>query len=88
LPRLDRPSYALANDDRVNVISADHTRIYELAGGGSNTTGLNYTSSNGLNLEVQAVTGVAVDANGVVYTADRTGLVKKLVCTKNCLPLK
>ena len=59
-----------------------------MAGGGANDTGLNYTSGNAVNLEVPAATGVAVDANGVVYTADRTGLVKKLVCTKNCLPLK
>jgi hypothetical protein len=34
-----------------------------------------------------SVTGVSVDDQGAVYTADRTGLVKKLVCTKNCLPL-
>jgi DNA-binding beta-propeller fold protein YncE len=80
--------YALPADNRVNVVSADHTKIYEVAGGGTSDTGLNYTSSNGLNLQLPNVTGVAVDSNGVVYTADRTGLVRKLVCTKNCLPLK
>ncbi len=80
--------YALAADSRVHVISADHSRVYVVAGGGSNDTGLIYTSSNGLNTQTPAVTGVAVDSNGVVYTADRTGVVRKLVCTANCLPLK
>jgi DNA-binding beta-propeller fold protein YncE len=79
---------ALGADSRLMLISADHTRMFQIAGGGSLDTGLTYTSSNGFNLEVPAVTGVAVDSNGVVYTADRTGLVRKLVCTKNCLPLK
>jgi DNA-binding beta-propeller fold protein YncE len=79
--------YALAAQDRVVVISADHSKVYIVAGGGSADTGLNYTSANAANLQTPAVTGVAVDANGVVYTADRTGLVRKLVCTKNCLPL-
>jgi DNA-binding beta-propeller fold protein YncE len=80
--------YTLGADSRLVVIAADHSRIYQVAGGGSADTGLNYTSSNGFNLQVPAVTGVAVDANGVVYTADRTGLVRKLVCTQNCLPLQ
>jgi len=78
---------ALAADNRVSVITADHSQVYVVAGGGSLDTGLIYTSSNGLNTETPAVTGVAVDAQGNVYTADRTGLVRKLVCTKNCLPL-
>jgi hypothetical protein len=80
--------FALPNDSRVNVVSADHSKLYEVAGGGTSDTGLNYTATNGLNVEVPQVTGVAVDSNGVVYTADHTGLVRKLVCTKNCLPLK
>ncbi|HEY3841300.1 MAG TPA: hypothetical protein VGL72_32240 [Bryobacteraceae bacterium] len=80
--------YALGSDSRVVVIAADHSRIYQVAGGGTADTGLNYTSANAFNLEVPAVTGVAVDSQGTVYTADRTGLVRKLVCDKNCLPLQ
>jgi len=34
---------------------------------------------NGFNLQVPNPTGVAVDKAGNVYTADRTGLVRKLV---------
>jgi DNA-binding beta-propeller fold protein YncE len=79
---------AEAGDSRLVVVSADHSKVYQIAGGGSNDTGLNYTSGNSFNLQVPAVSGVAVDANGVVYTADRTGVVRKLVCTANCLPLK
>jgi hypothetical protein len=79
--------FALPNDNRVNVVSADHSKVFEVAGGGTNDTGLDYTATNGLNLEVPQVTGVAVDSKGVVYTADHTGLVRKLVCTKNCLSL-
>lgn len=79
--------YALQNDNRVNVVSADHSRVYIVAGGGTADTGLNYTSGNAVNLQEPQVTGVAVDSNGVVYTADHTGVVRKLVCTKNCLPL-
>jgi hypothetical protein len=58
--------------------TADHDKIYEIAGGGSNDTGSTYTTSNGLNLQVPNPTGVAVDSAGNVYTADRTGLVRKL----------
>jgi DNA-binding beta-propeller fold protein YncE len=79
--------FALAADSRVHIISADHSKVYVVAGGGSNDTGLIYTSSNGLNTQTPAVTGVAVDAKGVVYTADRTGVVRRLICTANCLPL-
>jgi len=82
--------FALANDGRVNVVSADHTKVFIVAGGGAvgADTGLNYTSGNAVNIELPNVSGVAVDSNGNVYTADRTGLVKKMVCSKNCLPLK
>jgi len=79
---------ALAANDRLVVVTADHSKVYQVAGGGSNDTGLNYTSGNAFNLQVPGVTGVAVDSKGVVYTADRTGVVRKLVCTANCLPLK
>jgi sugar lactone lactonase YvrE len=79
---------AEAADSRVVVVSADHTKVYQIAGGGSNDTGSNYTTGNAFNLQVPAVSGVAVDSKGVVYTADRTGVVRKLVCTSNCLPLK
>ncbi len=79
---------AEAADSRLVVVSADHQKVYQIAGGGTNDTGLNYTSGNAFNLQVPAVSGVAVDSKGVVYTADRTGVVRKLVCTANCLPLK
>ncbi len=79
--------YALAAQDKVHVMSADHTRLYIVAGGGSNDTGLNYTTGNAANIQVPSATGVAVDSKGVVYIADRTGVVKKLVCTAHCLPL-
>ena len=58
--------------------TAAHDKIYEIAGGGSNDTGPTYTSSNSFNLEVPNPTGVAVDEKGNVYTAGRTGLVRKL----------
>jgi len=58
---------------------AAHEKLYEIAGGGSNDTGNTYTASNGFNLQVPNPTGVAVDKGGNVYTADRTGLVRKLV---------
>ena len=74
--------------DKVHVMTADHTRLYIVAGGGSADSGLNYTTGNAANIQVPSATGVAVDSKGVVYIADRTGVVKKLVCTKNCLPLE
>jgi sugar lactone lactonase YvrE len=80
--------YALAGQDKVYVMSADHTRLYIVAGGGNNDQGLNYSTGNAANIQVPAATGVAVDAKGVVYIADRTGVVKKAVCTKNCLSLQ
>jgi sugar lactone lactonase YvrE len=80
--------YALAAQDKVHVMTADHTRLYIVAGGGSNDSGLNYTTGNSTNIQTPSATGVAVDSKGVVYIADRTGVVKKLVCTKNCLPLE
>jgi sugar lactone lactonase YvrE len=86
--------YALAADNQVKVVTADQSRVYLVAGTtnangvGGAQTGLNYTSGNAANIQVPSVTGVAVDANGNVYTADRTGVVLKLSCTKNCLPLK
>jgi hypothetical protein len=79
---------AEAADSRLVVVSADHTKVYQIAGGGSQDSGLTYTSGNAFNLQVPAVSGVAVDSKGVVYTADRTGVVRKLVCTANCLPLQ
>jgi sugar lactone lactonase YvrE len=80
--------FTLSQGWRVNVITADHSKIYKVIGDGSNDTGLNYTSSNAANLQAPAVSGVAVDSKGVVYTADRTGVIRKLVCTANCLSLK
>ena len=76
--------YALANDGQVKVVTADQSRVYLVAGTtfasqvGGAQTGLNYTSSNAANLQVPSVTGVAVDSQGNVYTADRTGVVLKL----------
>jgi uncharacterized protein YjiK len=77
---------AEAADSRVVVVSADHSAAYQVGGGGTADSGLNYTSANAFNIQTPAVTGVAVDANGTVYTADRTGVVRKFVCTANCLP--
>jgi len=83
--------YALANDGQVKVVTADQSRVYLVAGTtnasqvGGAQTGLNYTSGNAANIQVPDVTGVAVDSTGNVYTADRTGVVLKLSCTKNCL---
>lgn len=79
--------YALAADNRVVVVIADHNKIYQVAGGGSNDSGPTITGTSN-STEVPAVTGVAVDSKGTVYTADRTGLIRKLVCTANCPALK
>ena len=57
---------------------AAHTKLYEIAGGGSNNTGTTYDSSNKFNLQIHNPTGVAVDSNGNVYAAGRTGVVRKL----------
>lgn len=86
--------FALPNDNHVLIMSADQSRTYIVAGTtnangvGGVQTGLNYTTGNAANVQVPSVTGVAVDSAGNVYTADRTGVVLKLSCTKNCLPLK
>jgi DNA-binding beta-propeller fold protein YncE len=78
---------AQAADNKVNVVSADHNKVYTVAGGGSNDSGPTITGTS-LQTQTPTVTGVAVDSKGTVYTADRTGVVRKLVCTTNCLPLK
>ena len=86
--------YALAADNQVKVVAADQSRCYLVAGTtnangvGGVQVGLNYTSGNAANVQTPSVTGVAVDSKGNVYTADRTGVVLKLSCTKNCLPLQ
>jgi hypothetical protein len=77
---------------QVKVVAADQSRVYLVAGTtnasnvSGNQTGLNYTTGNAGNIQVPSVSGVAVDSAGNVYTADRTGVVLKLTCTKNCLP--
>jgi hypothetical protein len=78
---------AQAADNKLNVVSANHDRIYTVAGGGNNDSGPTITGTS-LQTQTPTVTGVAVDSKGTVYTADRTGVVRKLVCTTNCLPLK
>jgi DNA-binding beta-propeller fold protein YncE len=78
---------------QVKVVAADQSRVYLVAGTtnasnvGGVQTGLNYTTGNAGNIQVPSVSGVAVDSQGNVYTADRTGVVLKLTCTKNCLPV-
>jgi streptogramin lyase len=77
--------FPMSQNNRVNVITADRQKIYKVNGDGSNDTGLNYTSANAANLQTLGPTGVAVDSNGVVYVADRSGVIRKLVCTANCV---
>lgn len=79
------------NEGKLLMITADHTGYWGLAGIANTTitgldAGLTYTSANAFQLEVPGALGVAVDSTGAVYVSDRKNLVKKLVCTKNCLP--
>ena len=73
-------------NSKVEIIDAALTKLYQIAGGGSADTGLDYTSGNGFNIQSPSVTGVAVDSNYNVYFVDRLGAVTKLAAPKTGFP--
>ena len=76
-----------SGNSKILIEDAAHTKVYEIAGGGSADTGPTYVpTGNGFNLNVPNPTGVAVDANYNVYFVDRSGVVRKLTAPKTGFP--